>query len=519
MNGSASAQFAAELRRLYQAAGKPPLKQVVMQASRRKPPVSLTTSGLSDWLNGRAVPRSADGLRFLVGYLRAVAQRTGNQAGRTAEQWEALRTRAWTEKHLHRGGRPKTRGSAATSQGETSQPIGRVIGELDEIDAIALEVHQAVTVDGQDAEGELILPPYLPRMHDQRLVEEVRRAESGSRIVLVVGGSSTGKTRACWEAIRAALPHWRVWHPLVPQRSHALLEVLRSGRIAAHTVIWLNEAQLYLGAGYAGRHVAAALQELVQQSAGPVLVIGSLWPQYLDALTEPNDQQHAATRHLVEAACIISVPAEFSDTDLAGSRQLIRSDPRLRIAAGYGRRISQFLAGAFALEARYRRGDEAAQAVLWAAMDAYRLGQTRALTEAFLHNAALSYLHPDAAEHAGPDWFGAAMTYLTRPCHGVAGPLARLKATDDPHDGTVAYRLADYLDQLGRRSRSGVYPPTGFWDAVSVHVNDPADLASFAAAAGSRRRARRAFQLFRQAARWWSRVGVARSGLDSMGWR
>ena len=46
------------------------------------------------------------------------------------------------------------------------------------------------------------LPGYLPREHDELLSRVVRAAAGGrSGIAVLVGGSSTGKTRACWEAL------------------------------------------------------------------------------------------------------------------------------------------------------------------------------------------------------------------------------------------------------------------------------------------------------------------------------
>ncbi len=47
------------------------------------------------------------------------------------------------------------------------------------------------------------LPGYVPRQHDQMLAHAVGDVTSGrSRMVVLVGTSSTGKTRACWEAIQ-----------------------------------------------------------------------------------------------------------------------------------------------------------------------------------------------------------------------------------------------------------------------------------------------------------------------------
>ena len=78
-------------------------------------------------------------------------------------------------------------------------------------------------------------------------VESVARA--GGRVldvsgmVVLVAGSSAGKTRACWEAIEPLrdADGWRLWHPRNPTRSEAMLAGL--DRVQLRTVVWLNEAQ------------------------------------------------------------------------------------------------------------------------------------------------------------------------------------------------------------------------------------------------------------------------------------
>jgi hypothetical protein len=113
-------------------------------------------------------------------------------------------------------------------------------------------------------------------------------ADGRSGIAMLVGGSSTGKTRACWEALallRDEDPPWRLWHPIDPSRPDAALRELPG--IGPRTVVWLNEAQFYLDpeAGL-GERVAAGLRELLRDPGrAPVLVLATLWPQFWDALT------------------------------------------------------------------------------------------------------------------------------------------------------------------------------------------------------------------------------------------
>ena len=164
---------------------------------------------------------------------------------------------------------------------------GRPLEEV--TDPFVLEVHRPV--QPEDAPPGLpVLPPYVPREHDQVLGQVVRAAAEGrSGIAVLVGGSSTGKTRACWEALallRDQDPPWRLWHPIDPSRPDAALRELPG--IGPRTVVWLNEAQFYLDPAEAGlgERVAAGLRELLRDPGrAPVLVLATLWPEFWDALT------------------------------------------------------------------------------------------------------------------------------------------------------------------------------------------------------------------------------------------
>ncbi len=119
---------------------------------------------------------------------------------------------------------------------------------LDEVtDPFALEVHRPVQPEDPQP-GLPALPAYVPREHDTALGSVAQAAaEGGSGIAVLVGGSSTGKTRACWEALqllRDRPEKWRLWHPIDPTRPDAALRELPG--IGPRTVVWLNEAQFYL---------------------------------------------------------------------------------------------------------------------------------------------------------------------------------------------------------------------------------------------------------------------------------
>ena len=386
-------------------------------------------------------------------------------------------------------------------------------------DPFALEVHRPVRLE--DAPPELpLLPPYVPREHDEVLGGVVRTAAGGrSGVAVLVGGSSTGKTRACWEALallRDQDPAWRLWHPIDPTRPDAALRELPG--IGPGTVVWLNEAQFYLDPAEAGlgERVAAGLRALLRDpDRAPVLVLATLWPQFWDGLTtrpEGGADPHAQARELL-AGHDITVPPAFTALQLQRLSQA--GDARLAQAATGAQdgQVIQFLAGAPELLARYRNAPPAAAALISAAMDARRLGTGIGLPQAFLAAAAPGYLTDTEWDALGEDWLEQALAYTAVPSKGTRGPLTRIRPRpdgrsardrgDQPASLAAAagplYRLADYLDQHGRAHRAGQIPPAEFWSAAAAHAA-PGDQAALGDAAHARGLYRDAAQLHKNAA-------------------
>lgn len=195
---------------------------------------------------------------------------------------------------------------------------GRPIAKWDPHD---LEVHPAgiAASSGSVVTGR-VLSGYVHRAHDRVLADAVKDAEAGrNRMLVLVGSSSTGKTRACWEAVQPlANQAWRLWHPFDPTRAEAALADL--ARVAPRTVVWLNEAQHYLGDPQVGERIAAALHALLTDPGrGPVLILGTLWPEYEDlytAVPRPGGPDpHSRARELL-AGRTVTVPHAFNQDAL-----------------------------------------------------------------------------------------------------------------------------------------------------------------------------------------------------------
>ena len=71
----AEARLSAELRRLYAAAGRPELADVVRWGARRRPPVWFSVSSLVDWLRPRTVAVPSEGA--LLAFVEFLSGRAG----------------------------------------------------------------------------------------------------------------------------------------------------------------------------------------------------------------------------------------------------------------------------------------------------------------------------------------------------------------------------------------------------------------------------------------------------------
>ncbi|MFF9819796.1 hypothetical protein [Streptomyces sp. NPDC014006] len=405
-------------------------------------------------------------------------------------------------------------------QARMAQGVGLPLGEFDDRRVLAdLEVHPALDT-GNSCDRFGVLPAYVQRAHDERLAAVVDAAETGrSGIAVLVGGSSTGKTRALWEAVRELPASWRLWHPLSPARPDAVLGDLED--IAPRTVVWLNEAQLYLGPDQLGEQVAAGVRSLLHdQSRAPVLVLATLWPEHWDVLTIRTDpDRHAQARELLHGHKI-DVPEAFTPEELAELADIAGDDARLTEAAerAENAQITQYLAGVPALLDRYDVSRNATRALIHAAMDARRLGAGPHVPLDWLAAAAPGYLTDAEYDALNDDWLPQALAYVTTPCNGIRGILTPVKTgaarnqrnrrptganaastgrsaqnTPGPH-----YQLADYLDQHGRRHRNETIPPIDFWTAAANHAH-PSDLTALGNAAWARGLYRDAAQLHKNA--------------------
>ncbi|SES46838.1 hypothetical protein [Actinokineospora terrae] len=452
--------------------------------------VERSSTTVGKWLREGVFPDRRDDILALVAEVRRIAERQGLALEVALDEgtWRA----AYDQHRTAVAAMAGVAGQAGRARKALADDVvGKPVAEY-AVDPLLLGVRPAID-PGRRAEVDSPLPSYVRRQHDEDLAEVVRAAVGGqNKIAVLVGDPGTGKTRACWEAVRE-LDDWLVWHPNGADPGQALVAGLR--QVRPNTVIWLNETQRYLH----HPETAARLAELLtDQAVAPVLVLGTLWPDRWAALTaearHDGDDPNFHTRDLLRARTI-PLPAAFTPLDPSALRAAAQRDPRIAraVAEATDREITQYLAGIPVLVERYRNATPAVRALLWAAIDARRLGVSEDIPITFLEAAAPGYLSPAqwSLARQSEDWFQAALDTATEPARGVLGPL-----TLDP-DNNGYVRLAPHLEELGATERRAALPPAKFW-AANTHLAPP-DTARLAWEAQSRGLYRVAVRLLREA--------------------
>ena len=503
--------FGAAFTRLLENAGLNPDKVLIRLGDVRG---LVSRSTLYDWKKGEHLPEASRPVLEVVRIcLRAARDRGVRTVPGDEEGWLQLLAAA---KQARDSGVAEGRGDSKTRR-RTSH-LGRPIGWWD---PVGLGVHRAI--------GGNPLPTYIRRPHDALLRAVLDAGQAGNRLVVLRGGSSTGKSRAAYEAVKDSLPDWRVDYPRTPD---ALRQRLQDG-IARRTVLWLGELRDYAEA--AGGTVALGhLAELLIDD-GQVVVLTTLWPEHwaaytsgrrdmpgvdgtavirglLTPLVELTSPESVGGRDLSRGA-IIDIPHQFTEAEVVHASQL--GDPALSQAiegtrgAGTDRDVTQYLAGVPDLlnHCDGPGADMYGQAVIAAAMDSARLGHIGPYTPVLLQDAVTGYLADRQRVAEVSSWWNSATAYATEQLRGAVQALEPVP----PMHGTglVGYKLADYLDQYGRHARQARLGPASLWNALAAHVTSPDDLFRLGQAARDR-------GLYRYAAVFWTRATTGGSTVAAL---
>ncbi|GAA4519765.1 hypothetical protein GCM10023191_095700 [Actinoallomurus oryzae] len=384
-----------------------------------------------------------------------------------------------------------TRIGRGAAGGREAEPAAVLVAEAD---PRRLGVHASIRVDGGD------LPSYVPRDVDdgeKGVRALVTKAAGQGGFVLLAGGSSAGKTRCAYEAVRAVCPDWYLVHPSGPAEAAG-----PAARPPRRTVVWLDEIQRYLGEqGLTGAVVRGLLD-----APSPVVIIGTIRADsYLEFTRPPaagGSDRHAHERDVLGLAEVVHVGDEFSAAERSRAEAVAGTDLLLATALytdGHG--VTQNLVAAPRLVRQWeiaRAAHPYAWAILSAAVDLRTLGAESPLPEALLRDAAPGYCTERQRAEAPADWFERGLAYATRELGGAAAALSPVGGPEMGH--TAGYKIADYLWENVGPTRGARRVPAGVWDAALAHLENPGDVFRVARSASARMLYRYAIPLYRRAA-------------------
>ncbi|GAA4975245.1 hypothetical protein [Actinoplanes utahensis] len=365
------------------------------------------------------------------------------------------------------------------------------------------------------------LPPYVSRDHDSELRAQLRRAaENGGGTVVVIGDSSTGKSRSLYEACRQVLAGWQILLAEDP-------DGIRQARAASseRIVMWLDDTRSPRFLTPSGL-TAGDISEWTGSSAqsGPTIVVHLLWPAAYQEIMAPPTVSRFDSRPspdpwrstwdclslAVESAVWVGATLTEIEKRRAAALAAETGDSRIGDAlrdGHYG--FTQYLAGAPQLIEHWKFG-QASQpygaAVLTAAIDLTCLG-VRVLSSALLTEAMATYLTDEQFVEASPGAAEDALKYATAE---LRGGVRALRPRRGPQLGAHGgYKLDDYLQQRGELERHYVPVPAALWEVIGIHVTDMDLLSRLALAADDRGLTDHAFPLL---SRTYMIDGSARGG-------
>jgi Flp pilus assembly protein TadD len=300
-------------------------------------------------------------------------------------------------------------------------------------DALAAGAHRARPGDGGDA-----VPPYIPRDIDGVLRERLAAAGRDGGMVLVVGDSTAGKTRAAFEALRTVLPGHRVLAPAVGAELPAAVEAVERSGLAC--VVWLDDVEKYLGPGALEPGLLAELVRL------RVPVLATMRAREWEAFTRTVADQAAQGGNrggylaadlgakVLNQAQLIELDRIWSKDELERAREC--EDERIVDATvhhgPYG--IAEYLAAGPALLTEWHRAWGASHprgaALVAAAVDLARTGLRAPYTTNILVGLHGHYLKGKGGARLRPESVEKALEWAARVRYGATG-LLNPADTDD----------------------------------------------------------------------------------------
>ncbi|MCL6667656.1 hypothetical protein [Streptomyces panaciradicis] len=350
-----------------------------------------------------------------------------------------------------------TRRGQETRRALLTDGRGRLHRVRDMTDPLLVGVHPAAPEGDAGSEGARV-PPFVRRDRSGDIEEALRTYP----FVLVVGESTSGKTRAAFEAVRAVLPDAAFIAP-DPTRAGALAAAEAALRRERDAVVWLDDIERYLGAG--GLTPYLLHLHTSARDGHRTVVVGTIRVQerarYTDVQGLGPDAGDAAgrrtARDVLALAHEIRLDRRWHETELARARRM-EGDRRLAQAVVQADRfgVAEYLAAgpqlfmvwqdAWAPEGTHVRG----AALVAAAVEARRAGWLRPLPIGLLRELHEEQLTRHGGLALRPESWEEALAWATTPWYATSSLL--LVHASQPDGYHVFDYLPDTLDEDARNA-------------------------------------------------------------------
>ncbi|MET8335107.1 tetratricopeptide repeat protein [Streptosporangium canum] len=300
-------------------------------------------------------------------------------------------------------------------------------------DPLPLGVHpsapaQAAGVEPGRVAGNRV-PVYVPRDVDGELREQL----AAGGVVLLVGDSTAGKTRAAFEAMRAQLPDHQVFVPADKNAGKDVMAAIieRIGQ-ARKAVLWLDDLEHFLRSGT----LTSVQLARILGGRGHKVILATLRSAEEDQLTHLPPDSDAIQRglgdqaaHVLEQAHRIRLKRIFSPAEL--KRTHVRAaDERIADALDYAGEygIAEYLAAGPHLQDAHDNAwavgrNPRGAALMAAAIDCRRAGHLSPLPRALLEELHQGYLDEHGGQRLRPEPLEQAWQWATRQRRSTAAPL------------------------------------------------------------------------------------------------
>ncbi|GAA2283858.1 hypothetical protein GCM10010234_22580 [Streptomyces hawaiiensis] len=326
---------------------------------------------------------------------------------------------------------------------EIASRAGRFPLVRDLRDPIAVGVHPAETIE-RDGEVDRV-PAYVTRDIEPHLHGALRRGG----FVLLVGESTSGKTRAAFEAIRLLHPDH---HFVAPSTREAVAVLLDGWEAVDRCVVWLDDLERFLGTG----GLTTSVLHRLLSSDRYVLVLATMRSHEYDCYRDRAETEVSGVaqevwrqgRAVLRQAQVVPVERRWSDTERERAGAVATDSRLVRALAGDERfGVAELLAAGPELAEAWQHGWVPGQhprgaALVAAAVDARRAGYHRPLPTDVLQQLHEIHLARRGGVELRPESYPEALNWALTPTV-PAGANSLLLG--DPEHGCLAF---DYLIDL-----------------------------------------------------------------------